>query len=284
MSFEPDPFVWDATTATLDPHSSTLAAAFVSYALPFGSYMLPNIAYDVIAPDGSTPTYAVSTAGKPGKMDATIYVPTRTKAGISTDHHLTVIDRKRGRQHDMWRVTFTNGKLTGWRAGCSIPIGALQQPLGPNAASNGAGVNGMAGVVRPEQVAAHDLSHPFVFACPQPGPSPNRYPALNQGPGWPYPGHLPAAAWLRFPPSLTFPALDAFSLYVCKRIQARGMFLCDQNSADLSFKGADLGGGSASRAAWAAVGVNLGTTSWAVRLSASVPWHKLQVLAPPAHA
>jgi hypothetical protein len=284
-----DPFRWDATTATLDPHSAALAQAFVGYALPHGAYIAPNIAYSVVAADGSTSTYPVTTAGKPGAacMDSTIYVPVGARGSYFHDRHLTVIDRKRGRQHDLWLTSFTNGKLVGWSGGCSIPIGAVQQPAGSHCGSNASSLNGMGGVMRPEQVAAHDLAHPLVFACPQPGQvspvTPARYPAATKV-GWPYPGHLPPGSWLRFPPGLAFPAMDAASLYVCKRIQARGMFLSDQNTSDLSFKGADLGGNMASRSAWAAAGVNLGATSAAFRLSAAIPWHSLQVLAPPPHA
>jgi hypothetical protein len=76
--------------------------------------------------------------------------------------------------------------------------------------------------------------------------------------------------------------MDATSLYLCKRIQARGMFLSDLNSSNFSVKAGDLGGNLASRPLWSAAGVALGTTSGAFKLSAAIPWAQLQVLAPPA--
>ena len=282
--FDPDPMGWDATTAKLDPNSTVLAKDFIAYALPFGAYIAPNIAYGLIETDGSTVEYAVSTSGKPGAsgMDATIYVPAGVTGSFFNDHHLTVIDRKRGRQHDLWRTTWSGGKLTGWSGGSSIQIGQLQQPTGTHVGSNESNLNGMAGVMTPEQVKAGDLSHPIVFACPQPGAGANRYPAVAGDSGYTWVGHLPPASWLRFPPGLVFPSMDAASLYLCKRIQARGMFLSDLNSSDLSFKSADLGGNLSSRAAWQAAGVTLGSTSGAYKLSSAIPWSQLQVLAPPA--
>lgn len=285
---DPDPFRWDATIAQLDPNSAALAQAFVGYALSSGAFVHPNVAYAVVPKDGAG-TYPVSTAGKPGLLDATIHVPNGTLAGTSTDHHLTIVDWHTGRQHDLWEAVVTAGKLTGWRGGCSIPIGAIQQPRGPNSSSNAALLNGMGGVLRPEQVSAHDLAHPLVFACPKPGTGiTQRYPS-NALKGWtdtagggPYPTHLAQAAWLRFPPGLAFPAMDSLSLYLCKRIQARGMFLSDRNTNDLNFKSADLGGGGRSLAAWRAAGVNLSSLpNFSLRLSAAIPWGKLQLLVPP---
>lgn len=101
--FDPDPFIWDASTAPLDANSAALAKEFVTYALPAGAYIAPNIAYTLVKADGSTKTYSVPTAGKPGAtcMDAMINVPVGALGSWFNDHHLTIIDRLTGRQHDL---------------------------------------------------------------------------------------------------------------------------------------------------------------------------------------
>lgn len=276
-------WTWDARAATVRPNSGQLIATLLSTGGP-QAYFLAEVA--VAVRTASTPVYTLSTVGKPGALDATIRVPTGTLPGLDNDHHLTIIDHVQGRVHDFWHTTASGGKLTGWAAGCSFPIGATNEPFPvpgkSHTSSNAACFPLSVGAVSAAEVAAGVIPHALHFSCNRPGPAPNPYPAAPKSAGYPNPGHAPLGSWFRMSPTAQLPAAASkLERVLFAALQRYGMFLRDQGST-LAISGSDIGGGGQGNHAWAAAGVTLDPSrgNVAPRLT-HLPWDHLQALEPP---
>lgn len=281
-------WAWDATQGTVKSNSASLVKDFLTYCGPL-AYFFIEVAHAVR--ESNTSVYQVSTSGKPGALDATLYVPVGAKGGLSNDQHLWIEDRVTGRWHDLDGVSFSNGKLISWRFGSSMDAGVVQVPHVPNKTSQGATAAMFPlarGTVTPEEIASGSIPHALAFVAANLGPSPNPYPANtqvgyssgNQPSGSDVSGHIPLGTWMRLPPSLTIPpAASKFEKMVFECLQKYGMFCRDRGST-LSLHGQDLGGGGTSITAWRNAGVDLSDTGL-LKLS-NIPWSQLQVLdAPP---
>jgi hypothetical protein len=280
---------WDATKATVRPDSATLITSFLTYA-GFPSYLAVERAVAIVA--AGTQTYEVSSIGQVGAMDATIYVPIGTQPGVSSDHHLCIIDEVHGRWHDFWHATFTNGKLVSWDGGSSMPLGSINVPYitgKTHQAATAAHLPLAQGAISPEEIKAGKIDHALMFSMNKPGPqSDDSYPATHAG-GYSNVGHISLGNWLRLAPSTAVPtAASPLERLIIDALKQYGMFCGDQGST-LNLHGFDLSGGGRSIAQWEAVGVTLTkppsstlpvTGGMNVKLP-NIPWDKLQVLEPP---
>jgi hypothetical protein len=289
-------YVWDATKATVRADSSQVVPVFVKYGC-----QSPNFTAEVgvgVITDATTPTYTVSSAGKPGgPWDATLYIPDGTGPGLSTDGHFCVVDKVRQRWHDFELFHdqgYANGKLTGWTGGCSMPLGAMQEPKGggPHGGATVAKFPLRAGLVTTDDVKSGAINHALVFTATNLGPAPNPYPANTSssytGPNVSMPQNLwqimpSPGTWLRLSPNANLNGLSAFERMVAVALQRYGMF-CRDRSTDFALHGMDLGGQGQSYATWRSVGVPLsskGQVAFSAAFRALLP--SLQVLDAPPH-
>lgn len=284
-------WAWDATNATVRSDSAAKINALVT--TNRFAYLMAEIAYAEVHDD--TATYAVSTAGKVGAMDATIYVPTGTKTGLNTDHHLCIADHVRGRWHDFWHATFdSSGKLVDWKGGSSMPLGAVNITYVSGKTNQGADAAMFPlfqGSITPAEIKAGVIPHALCYSSATPGPAPNPYPSSAKT-GYPddsaHHGHIPLGGWIRMAPDATLASTATpLERAVFDCLKRYGAFCRDQNSAtspgNFSLHGLDLGGGGSSLAAWKDAGVTLDPTrGMDIKFgSTSIPWSKLQYLEPP---
>lgn len=284
-------FAFDATAATVAPDSAAVISKLFTYAGTW-AFLSPEVGIGEI-PQGDTEAYPVSTAGKKHGLDATVYFPPDILPGISYDHHLTVLDRERNRQHDLelyqqttpdapqWVV---NGKVVGWTNGNSSPLGSIQeQGVG---SSNAAKLALTAGALTMDDFLPGATPHSLVFSCSAVGSAKPVYPSPALS-GETTPGNIPLGQWLRLAPDAVLGSgATMYERVIFDFLQACGMFLRDQGAVkagtgDVTLHALDPGGGGRSFPAWRTAGVPLNAKG-VVHLGSAIPWHKLQALQPPA--
>ena len=267
---------WDAGAGTLDPSSSSLITAWLSYALPGNqAYFTPDVAQSLPSPGTG---YAISGTA-PDEFDSLVYITPGDLEGCSDDHHLWVYDAPRGRESDLYQAS------PAWSAdgGCSFPIGTAQEP--PPGNSNAGRLPLGRGLITYADVMSGSILHPLVFSMPNVG-GPTVYPANGDSGGG---TGLALGQWLRLDPSVVVSGLGlpAFETMICYALQTYGMFLRDIGSV------VDIGGldmrNQGGNGLYAGVGVSLSILSqsptanypYAAPLSTSMPWSSMQVLLPP---
>lgn len=177
----------------LEATSATLVADFASSS-PYGSRLDVNLAQYSIPlywADASTPTYTVHAnvggsgwSGSNGtNTTGSMPIPSGAAPDPAADHHLLVVNRETRTEWGCWSVT--GSSTTGWSAGlCATadlsgtgvrpPITCAPSGAGCTAASpwylaEGARACGfplIAGLIRPEEVAAGRIEHALVVAYP----------------------------------------------------------------------------------------------------------------------
>lgn len=290
-----DPWSWDAATASLDPNSAALIAAFQTYAVAAGDYFAAEVSVED-APGGTT-SYAIPTSEVISPVSCP--VPIGTRPGASNDLSMTV--RLGATDYDISLAVYNTGtgKITGCFGATVSPITAVYEagpcvsPGNCNSA-NAACFPLRQGLITPGEITAGLITHPLVFSMPNCGPAPNRYPARPGSAGYPGNTGFPLGTWLRLNPTFNVAGsgLPAFEKMICVALQTFGMFLRDIGTT-LAIIGVDpVNQGAAypardTTSIWAAAGVTLniagvGGVDYAVALDGAFPWTSMQVLQAPS--
>lgn len=271
---------WDPTSATVDPLSSSLVAAFAAGA-GFPAYL--NAGNAVVRTHASDPGFSV--AAKQGMFDSMVHMPLGTKPGCDNDGHLAVLQLDAAgvvaRETDFYKAKVVGGK---WSAdgGGSFNGGAIQESVASN--SNAACFPLERGLLTPEDLSPRAVPHPLVVSLnPALIGGPSRFPAQGQsGKG----GPLAFGMWFWFPLQVSFAGLGLglLDLTVCRFVQKCGLFIRDGGSP-MNVCGLDCVNRGGNGAAWGSVGVTFSNFvngyPYAVQLSPAIPWLKLQALQPP---
>jgi hypothetical protein len=200
-------------------------------------YTLP--VYEV---DGDTPTAPVRVVhlfsdvvddgtAVDRRQEATVEVPIPDEAvaASGTDAQIVILDTDTGEEWGFWQLepegdgyVATNGYRyhLGWNG---VPPDGF--------GSRGAGVTYLAGLIRPDSIAAGRIEHAIAFAYPTPSPE-HVFPATKSDGGGDADVDLPEGARLRLDPSLTEDELAELGLseeglVIARALQEYGMILID---------------------------------------------------------
>jgi len=280
-------WAWDVQSLAVDPNSAALVASMLA-TTPHG---WASASQAVAVRTSTTTCYAVTGLGH--GLDPTVEVPDGTQAGLTSDHHLLIVDEVTGRTHDMWEAKFdTNGHLVSCSGGISydtLPVRAYT-PQGGSA--NASDVPSQPSALTPADVKAGVASRTLRFGCHLPGPGPVRYPAAP----WASPytngtaGNPPLGTLFRLPQTAVLPSTAApLERCIFNTLKLHGAVLTDGGSS-LTFRAVDQGGGGQGAQAWANVGVTMVTSGGAISglkcgtvyQMTLIPWAQLEAVVPPA--
>jgi hypothetical protein len=167
----------------LEPDSAALIADFMNSS-PYGVHLdvnIPGFSIPLFWADGSTPTYQVrADIGGDGWIgnngfDAvgTMPIPDGATPDPQSDHHLLVVDRRRGMEWGCWNMAYQNGQWHGGLCAASDLSGTgvrvpatLAQPWYSAHGARACGFPLVAGLIRTEEIQAGRIDHALVIAYP----------------------------------------------------------------------------------------------------------------------
>lgn len=291
-------WLWDASTATVDPNSATYITQLLTYTPTSGKNLTAYGGYGVRLVDAtaSDPTYSVPQTKYSGPLDTSIRIPLGSIPSTGSDGHLSVRDVASGREHDFWQAVYdpVTQRITSCSAGASFPIGSLAASELNLATGNAANFPLRRGLITPAEIQAGLIEHPLMLGLPYIGgtsgggnaPGWTSTAAGGSGTGWRFPAfhnavfganpglNIPEGTWLRLDPSYNVAgsSVTAWEKTILTALQAYGCFVRD-HAGQTSIYTIE-----ASSSAWAAAGIT--ATTW-VNFSSSFPWSSLQVLVSP---
>lgn len=272
-------WAWDAQAATVSSNTGTLVAR-VSAPAANAAYFAATVAH-ATAPGGTT-AYAIPSPYI--GLDATVPVPLGTKHGPTSDQHLYVIDAT-SREHDLWLANYNTStqRISSVGGGVSFPSSAVYEPSPGQATAARFPLS--RGLVTPADVVSGTIAHPLVMAIP--------LSAVN-GPPCVYPANttwndpvVPYGQWYRLDPSVNVAGLglDSFNTMICVALQKYGAFVRDESGTGnntIALFGTDEINQSGNAAWPVSLPIKNGAGyPYAVKLSSSIPWSRLQALQPP---
>ena len=152
---------WNVPVAGLavDPNSAKLASLFYNGASdrPGNFNLNINEGFAVYSTKDATGTYKVDTSYSTNIDGQSIPWNPAWKAPVTSDGKIIVLDEATGREWDLWQVRF-DGSTVHATNGSLVP-GDYRTYEGGNQPSRGAGIEYLAGLVRPEELAAGKIDH-----------------------------------------------------------------------------------------------------------------------------
>ena len=102
---------------------------------------------------------------QPSIAGITIHIPAGSQPQNAHDGHMTVIDQQKGIEYDFWQAKWIDSTDLQASSGSQIPIDN-KTSTGRYGEADAANFGLMAGVLRPEEVAAHQINHALVIIVP----------------------------------------------------------------------------------------------------------------------
>jgi hypothetical protein len=223
----------------VDPNSDTFIAHINDWA--GGVCPLATVWYDwgipvyYIQDDDPYPVVIDIPAHSDWGHDLSAPVPSYAEPDPSADAHICIVDRNSGEEWDYWQIKGTYPNFTSGH-GRKIPggvteMGVLQPGTAPGCRE--AGVPLMAGLVRPEEIAARLIRHALVFGNDgRNGYDQFVYPAASgcdhaNGPDGDH--VLPMGSRLQLKPETDISGLTPAAQVVAQALKDYGMILVDEN-------------------------------------------------------
>jgi hypothetical protein len=168
---------------TLDPDSAALIDDFKNSS-QYGIHLDVNIdgySIPLFWADANTPKVTVTcrTGGhgfvgtNGSNATALVPIPTGAAPDAQSDHHLLIIDRSNNTEYGMWDAAFANGA---WTCGLGAllnlngtgvrPLAIEANPWWEAHGARACGFGLVAGLIRPEEIAAGRIDHALVVAYP----------------------------------------------------------------------------------------------------------------------
>lgn len=263
----------------LDPNSAGKIAYLVANAKN------PNMAIHgwtttiaVAGPD--SPRYTVPCTAYTCTLGAfgPIPIPRGTQPDPMGDGHLAVWDPATHVEYDFWQPRYDSATDT-WTASAGAAASTDTDGLAPagTAGADAANIPLLAGLVRPEEIAAGHIDHALMFAMPGVGTGAPKCPATHNAGSVTSADALQEGTRIQLDPSFDVDSLavPAWEKIVLRAAQTYGMFLRDQGGALTVVAENPLNRGYD---AWGQVGVVSGGGSIALK---SVPWDRFRVIGAP---
>jgi hypothetical protein len=221
--------------ATIDPRSRELVGSLREAADEEGFVLaLRRWTVPVYFADAGTPREDVSLTAPwtEYRRLSGVPIPPGARPDPQDDGHLTVIDRERGCEYDLWQAR--QDPDGGWSAswGNAVRIGGSGAYQG-GIAARGSGFASAAGLVWPEELSRGRIDHALVFSYPHPKDGGPVAPATASDGNSTRPDAIPEGARVQLDPALD---LDRLGLsdetkIIARALQTYGMILGDNGGA-----------------------------------------------------
>jgi len=263
----------------VDPQSADRISYWLSKAGTFDLTLRRYAVADAIA-SPTDPLYSIATCTYTCRLDlwGAFHIPAGTQADPGSDGHLAIFDPATEREWGMWQAQY-NSTTNTWTAGSGAALDlstAIAAPADVSGA-NDANFPALAGIVRPEELAAGHIDHPLVYETPARAKGAARCPATaNHGIDTTSLA-LPDGALLQLDPSLDVNslAIPAWEKVIARALQVYGMYIRDGSSGSTDL----IGENTINRGdQWTTL---LGWTGDYEYFSSAFPWSRMRVLAPP---
>jgi hypothetical protein len=262
----------------VDPQSADMISYWLSKAGPIDLTLRRYAVADAIA-SPSDPTYSITTCAYTCTLDrwGAFHIPAGTRADPGSDGHLAILDPSTGREWGMWQAQY-NSTTNTWTAGSGAALDLTTETVVPASVSgaNDANFPALAGIVRPEELAAGHIDHPLVYATPPRAKGPARCPANSNHGTDTSSLALPDGALLQLDPSLDVNslAIPAWEKVIAHALQVYGMYMRDGSSGSTDLFGENtINRGDQ----WTTL---MGWTGNYAYFSSAFPWNRLRVLSP----
>jgi hypothetical protein len=265
----------------LDPGSAAKVSYFVQNAVHNPNFAIHGWTTTIAVAAPDSPRYTVPCTVYKCTLGAlgSIPIPRGTLPDPQGDGHLAVWDPVTHVEWDFWQPTY-DAAADRWTASAGAAASTDGDGLAPagTAGADAADIPLLAGLVRPEEIAAGHIDHALMFAMPGVATGAPKCPATHSAGSNTSPYALTEGTRLQLDPSLDVSALavPAWEKTILRALQRYGMFLRDQGGA-LTI----LGENPLNRGydAWAQVGVTTSGGSIALK---GVPWDRLRVIDAPS--
>lgn len=160
-------------------------------------------------------------------------IPDGARPSSGSDGQLIVIDTETGEEFGLWRAVLTED---GWQAANGYRYSIYYDGTAAKFASRGAGVPYYAGLVRPWEIRAGEITHAIAFGYDYPAEDRCVYPASKTDGVGGSPYAIPEGARLQLNPDLGEDDFDRWGLSRAGRIVARalqvyGMIVIDNSGS-----------------------------------------------------
>jgi hypothetical protein len=162
---------------TIDPNSQTMIEDLATSTATW-NYLTVNLATFSIpvyyVDSTATPTYSVVTSLVGQGFDQPVPIPNGALPDPQTDHHLSIVDEKKGIEWGMWNTVHNSNNTWSAGAGATADLtgSGVRPPIttaNPWTDAVGARASGfalIAGLIRVEEVKAGQIQHALVIAYP----------------------------------------------------------------------------------------------------------------------
>lgn len=162
-------------------------------------------------------------------------IPELARPSAGTDAQMIVIDVETGAEYDLWGVRRAGDGS--WRVRNASRYNVHWDGVPPRYGSRGAGIPYLAGLVRPEEIAAGRIEHALAFGYDRPAADRFVHPATKTDGEDDHPYAIPQGARLQLDPSADEHdfaewGLDRTGRIIARALQRYGMYLVDYSDAN----------------------------------------------------
>jgi len=290
---------FNALTAKKDPNSDKYISSMKEYTNVKKVLVMCEWGVAMATAKPDSPCYPVKLLKpKSGRLDKKLCIPHGTRPDKSADAALTVYDPQNGREHDLWRAKYKNGKIVSAVNAMSFPAGADNEvdKDGAKGGSNLGCVPLRRGTVTPEDLE-HGITQTMQMALPEIGKGAPRWPAVHSFGRTAHgkrnnkvkPWSMVAGTWIRLSPSVNIDnkGLQPWEVTIARGLQTHGAIIRDFSRKVIIY-GKDTINNKAGEKRFVDIGQGIkagggycpnGDAKAAV-FSPSFPWGSLEVLVP----